>query len=395
MNPVKHIVLVLLVLVFCGVGEAAPTGLKVPDVPVTGGKRATRWRDGNVVNVQPMPGLTDPKIITWDELTQKYFDPKRTIPHPRPQELVHQAGLFKSTTQRTVDLPRVMEMLTRKSFADPKYGAREPWVQSFGNIIAEFKKIKANARATDDLLAKLEKKYPVIYSEISPYLLQLVRDDFLYSSKWDPYKDESVKGKQNDGILFVDDWVMQPDPTRHAVWNQDIGEHKGHQGATIIYADVETIKEMEFDYASYFSQIGQHYLEVYPIQGSYFKGIDPRGNEFVRMQLFLRNGLPFPYDSASYVMNILERYDENGHLLTEYYSEDKEDLNWMAGRDTYLEVRTTDGTLVGNMIVTTLDLDIKNVPERDIDRIISMKAGLGNMKRMSEDLLTKKNVARP
>lgn len=372
--------------------QATPAGLKIPDVPVTGGKKLKRSHDGNIAGVMPMPGLSKPTIISWEELTTKHYDLRRTLPKPRPQELTYTEGFIAKHKVTTIDLPRLMRTLTVKVFSDPKYHAEEYWVKSFGNIIAEFKRVKSNPRETDALLDKLEKQYPEIYAEVTPYLQQLVRDDFLYSSKWDPYKDESVKGKQNDGILFVDHWRIQADPSRLAVWNENLGEHKVYQGAAIIYADIQTIKEMERDYANYFVQVGQEYMEVYPVQGSYYRGVDANGNDFMFMQNFLRNDLPFPYESASYIMNILEYYDADGIYNTDYYSDNKEDLNWMAGRDVYFPILTMRNELVGNMIVTNLDFDIKNVPERDIDRIVGMKAGLGNMKRISEQMMDKKSA---
>ena len=363
----------------------------IPKVQITGGKKIRRGNDGNIKGVDPVPGLSHPVLITWKELSTKYFDFDRVIPSPQKEELTFVRGLLQKREITTVDLPRFMKNFTQKTFTDPKYKANEEWVKSFGNIINEFKLAKGNQRQTEKLINQLKKQYPLIYKELDPYLVQLVRDDFLYSTKWDPYKDESVKGLKNDGILFVDHWYMKKNPNRHNRWNQNLGEHKVYQGAAILYADVQTIKEMEKDYAKYFSQVGQDYLEVYPVMNSYFYGLDPRGNEFLRMELFLRNDLPFPYESASYIMNILEHYDNEDYLLADYYSSNQEDLNWMAGRDTYIPIKTTQGKLVGNMIVTVLDFDIKNVPERDIDRIVSMKAGLGNMKRISEKLLENKN----
>jgi len=371
---------------------AAKSRLTIPEVPVTGGKKLDRKKDGSVSGVQPMPGLPAPKIISWQELTTKHYKLARTIPSPTIQELTSIRGFFSKRVVTTVDLARVMKTYTQMTFTDPKYRADQEWLLSFGNVINEFKKVKGNSRRTKELINTLEKKYPAIHKKLMPYYLELIRDDFLYSKKWDPYKDESVKGKKNDGILFVDHWYMQPNPKRDLVWNQNMGEHKVYQGAAILYADVRTIKEMERDYAKYFEQVGQDYLEVYPVKGSYFRGQDPRGNDFLRMELFLRNDLPFPYESASYVMSIMERFNEDDNLVSDYYSENKEDLNWMAGRDTYFTIYTTRGELVGNMIVTVLDFDIKNIPERDIDRIVSMKAGLGNMKRLSERLLDKKKL---
>lgn len=372
--------------------SADAAGLKVPDVPVTGGKKQARASDGKVDGVEMVAGLGSAKPITWEEMAKSHFDMSHTLPYPRPQELTATQGLGNKINT-TVDIGVAMKRFAAKKFDDPKYAANEEWVKSVGNIIAEFKAIKGNSKKTDELLAKLQTTYPVIYAEIQSYLVQLVRDDFIYSAKWDPYKDESVKGKQNDGILFVDQWVIQNDPSRNPIWNKDPGEHKVYQGATLIYADVQTIKEMEKDYAKYFDQIGQNYLEVYPVPNTYFRGIDAKGNDFVRMDLFLRNDLPFPFDSAAYVMNILEHYSDDGYLLADYYSDNKADLNWMAGRDLYIPITTTKGELVGNMLVTVLDFDIKSVPERDIDRIISMKAGLGNMKRISEKLAEKKALS--
>lgn len=370
--------------------SGAKTGLKIPTVPITGGKKLKVTDKGDVAGVEPMPGISKHQTVSWETLTGKYFDLKRTLPEPKPQELISTRGMMKKEVVSTIDLPKMMRSLHQKSFTDAKYGANEEWVKSFGNIVNAFKQIKGNAKKTDALLTKLSNQYPAIYKEVSAYLPQLVRDDFLYSKKWDPYKDESVKGKQNDGILFVDHWYMQADPKRHKVWNENLGEHKVYQAAAVLYADLNTIKEMERNYANYFSQVGQDYLEVYPVPNSLYRGVDNRGNEFYRMNLFLRNDLPFPYDSASYVMNICEHYLEDGTLVADYYSENRDDLNWMAGRDTYYKIETTKNELVGWMIVTTLDFDIKNVPERDIDRIVSMKAGLGNMKRISEQLMDKK-----
>ena len=94
--------------------------------------------------------------------------------------------------------------------------------------------------------------------------------------------------------------------------------------------------------------------------------------------------LPFPYDSTKYTMKLLDYYSKEGYYISDYYSENKSDLNWMAGRDTFYKVKDSDGQFVGYLIATELGFDIKSLPERDQDRVVSIKGAWGNIKLISE-----------
>jgi hypothetical protein len=83
-------------------------------------------------------------------------------------------------------------------------------------------------------------------------------------------------------------------------------------------------------------------------------------------------------------MKLLDYYNPKGYYISDYYSQNRDSLNWMAGRDTFFNVKNTQGKFVGWLIATELDYDIKGLPERDKDRIVSIKGAWGNIKLISE-----------
>ena len=365
--------------------------LRMPQYFVTGGKiKDGKYpEDESVKTLKFAQLISNPRKINWEE-AMKFYDFSRSLPKPEKGELSYQTGFMIKKNVTTQHLPRVFEKIYNKRFTDPKYDfknsgdPKDKWVLSFGDMMLHFKSLRGKAKETEDSLKKIETKYPAIWMEVKHILPQLVRNDFLYSENWTPWEDESSKGRENDGILFIPYWKIKENKNRSLHWNKDLDQFKVYQGGVFMYSSLQKIKAVERHYQDYPKHIGMGYLEVFPLENSYMKGVDPRGNEFNGLEVYFRQDLPFPYESSKFTMKYFDFYNEDGYYISDYYSLDRNDLNWMAGRDTFFNVRTLSGNFVGWLIATELGYDIKNLPERDQDRVVSIKGAWGNIKLISE-----------
>lgn len=373
---------------------AHAAGRKIPMVEVTGGRVAGHKFKADYEKTVAdlhlvMTTSKEFRTVPWSEAT-KWFDFAKTLPVPTANELNYSLGTLNKRQVKTRYLPDVFEKLYSKQFSDPKYGLKTPpvpdedWVRSFGDMMLYFKNLRGKAPETEKALETLKTKYPAIWSEVSDVIPQLVRNDYLYSEKWDPYQTSTVKGKDGDGILFFDYWKMQPNPARSALWNNNPEEHHVYQAGVFIYATLQDIKSHERNFKEYLEYVGMGNLEVAMIGNSYIRGTDDKGDEFMGMEVWNAGALPWPYNPAAYAMKMFDYYNAKGQYVCEYYSENRADLNYMAGRDTYLEVKDSKNQPVGWLISTELDFDIKGLPEGDKDRIITIRGNWGNIKLIVE-----------
>lgn len=340
-----NLLTVTVFLAACAARPAFAAAFEMPRYSVTGGGHAAtceKYKSKSGFKTTAL--IQEPRLISWDQ-AQKDFKSSKALHEPTAQELrgsFHLAARFEELSQ----LPEMPEML------------------------ADFRNARGNAKAIAEGLARWRAK--PVWKKVSEILPSLVQDDYLWSAGWDPYKDESAKGKDNDGIYLG------------PAWTESNTQHTVLQGGVLMYASLERIKVIERDFAAYPKQVHMDYLEVSPLAGSYTRGRDAAGHEFVGLEVYFCQDLPFPYDAAKYTQKMLDHYSAQGIYVSDYYSEAGETYYWMRGRDQYFPVRDARGDVMAYFIATEITFDLKGIPESDHDRLISIKGSWGNIKRAAE-----------
>ena len=208
-------------------------------------------------------------------------------------------------------------------------------------------------------------------------LQQLLATDYLYSRKWKPGKDHP-----RDGIVTSVPWKLYDEGL--APWNSIRKKRPQiEQAACVMFADSSAIKEAENDFAAYPLDIGASYEDIRPFPGGHFKGVDDRGNPFRLVKLYFRCELPLWYPDYECDLRILSRIDEKGRLCTDLYSKSS-DFHYLAGRDVFMPLVTSDGESLGNMVVRLYGFDLDEVPDRASHRREALRGSLGNLRRRAE-----------
>ena len=155
------------------------------------------------------------------------------------------------------------------------------------------------------------------------------------------------------------------------------------QGAIFIRSDLQTIKDVENDYRHYRTNVDATYEELRPDAASFVEGLDENGQPFSALSMYIRSDLPFPYSDYELDLNVLNRVDAQGRLVTDIYSTAK-DFYWLAGRDVFLPVEASDGAFCGYLIVRVYGFDLKGVPDARKHRRAALRGSLGNLRRKVE-----------
>ena len=314
-------------------------------------------------------GVLRPREASWQELTGGHLDLGRLLPAPTPGEL-------GNGDERTVDLAVLMGWLSKAEFREEG----DDWYRSFGDLVAAFAEVRRDTEACDRLFARLQAEAPDVARKAGPYLLELVREEYLYDEDWNPNKNSP-----DDGVLFAKPWRLGQVEDRSEFWSSFGGDREVYQAAALIYADMEAIKTTESDYRNYPNRVGSRFEQIYPVSETYLTGEDPNGREYSFLRVFYESDLPFPYSSYDCNLRVLNRFDDEGRLVCDVYGE-SDDLYWMAGRDIFYPIETSDGQWVAYLLVRNLGLDIDGVPDGDGPRQDAMRGFIGNLKRMAEAL---------
>lgn len=337
--PVRRLARTVLVVLGCGVAAAADDGVE----------RARR--------------------ATWDEMAASVFDPAWIVPETRTDP-------DQPADRRPVDLLRRLRDLAARRFPARAGATIDRRTASFADLIAACRSFGADAKARDVFLDEVRRSRPEVWKECGDELLQLARDEFVRSPKWDPAKDH-----ERDGILHAAPYRIDCDGTEP--WTKVEASRSVQQGATVFFADLDAIKTAENDYTAYPSNVGAAYEWIRALPGHYVTGADPQGRPFSALRIEFRCDLPFPYSTYDCDLRILNRVDDDGHLRSDIWSAG-EDFYWMAGQDVFLPLETVDGAFAGLLAVRVLGFDLRSVPDGESDVRESLRSSLGNLKRRAE-----------
>lgn len=299
-----------------------------------------------------------PRPIEWGALGEDQFDRAWCLPDPRRAD--------------GRDLLEEMRTLVALEFeATDREGRR---MRSFGDLVRVARELDPSERVA--WLDALETRPPTILRDWGAGLRQLILDDELRSSDWEPSDD-----LDRDGLVTAETWDMRGEESEP--WTRIRVRPRMEQAAALVHADLATIKAVENDYRLYPNNAGADYEEIFPLAETYRVGRDPSDRPFSTLTIRFRCDLPFPFGGYTTVLDILSRFDEDGTLVTDIHSA-SDDFHWLAGRDVFLPVESSDGEWVTTLVVRHFGFDLDGVPDKSKNRREALRGTLGNLKRNAE-----------
>lgn len=322
---------------------------------------------------------TNPRPLSWKGLTERFHLAER-IPPALPEDLRYTTGTLSKKAIVTSDLGRTVPEWLALEFREPRFGHVEPRAQSVGNILQAFSGTKKTLSAEQEALDKLRTAFPQVWEEVKGFLPEWVKDDFLYSASWDPYKTGSPESADNDGILERPPLLMRSDVARSG-YSTPAKDRKIFQASAPIYAPLEAIITAENAFRDYPRQVGSNYQEVYPIKDTYFAGMDPDGKPFTLYDVSFTQK-PFMLATLSFVLRQFIHYEGDRLVMENLLLEG--DMNYLRLKIFYDPIRTTEGSIIGYVKTELLDVDVKTLPMSDKDRSAGARGDVGNIKRAAE-----------
>ena len=299
-----------------------------------------------------------PKRIELEELSPAYFDRAWSLPLRR--------------TDGGRDLALEMETLSRVRV---EYQEQDGVVvRTVGDLVSETRRLSRKER--EEWFAELEQRAPSFCQDWGAALRQLVMDDRLKSKRWKPAQDHD-----RDGILTTaGSWNLANEAA--PIWKGLEVTPNIEQAAILMQAPLQTIKAAESDYRRYYGDPGTAYKRIYPVANSYVRGSAEDGCEFASLRVFVRSDLPFPFSYYDCDVRQLH-YVVDGKPMTDVYSL-SEDFHWLAGRDVYVPLRTSDDQIAGWIVVRLYGFDLDGIPDKPKHRREALRGSMGNLKRRAE-----------
>jgi hypothetical protein len=178
--------------------------------------------------------------------------------------------------------------------------------------------------------------------------------------------------------LWVSDahWTIGT-ANRTGFWSEEHGRMEVYMGAALVHAPLDRIRRHGRDFAAYLAAFTDDYECVFPVEGTYtFGGCG--ADAWVYVEVFGRFKQVFGCPSHDGHLHMLEHWSRE-HLVVEYYDSNPDSL-WLAGRDTWFEVRDK-GELKGWLVVMELGFDIGDCWDRPGDVQDSIRKNLEYTKK--------------
>jgi hypothetical protein len=310
-----------------------------------------------------------PRTVTWDEMSRDVFRSEWILPEGLPIEAKEGSG---PAWDLAVKMPELARLVVPPSATD----ASAP--RCLGDVVRDMRLARKEGRDADAVIARVKTAQPELWTAIEPCANEILHDDKLFSKKWDPDDDDA-----RDGFCFARPLTIAK--VGKAPWKDFDGSKLVHQAVQLIHADLEAIKAAENDFPAYKKRPKNTYEWIYPLEGSYVRGTDDKGHPFAALCMFFESDLPFPFSTYKCDLHILSRTDAHGDFVCDIYSP-HEDWLWMAGRDVFVPLRSSDGAWQATVMVRWFGFDMKGVPDGDDDRRAALRSGAGALKRDAEAL---------
>jgi hypothetical protein len=265
--------------------------------------------------------------------------------------------------------------LTMPTLLAERFDAPQPWMQSFGDIVAHHRTRGGDRAALDAVLAELRDAAPALHARIGRLLEDVLDARALANPAWNPNRE-----LRDDGIHFGPLLARQSSATEP--WKSHSGARTFHQAVTFVNADLDAILGAIHDYATSFRDPGTSYERLEPMPDSMLIGSMPELGPFATLRVRVRSDLPFPFTHYDCDLRVLHSLEERT-LVTDIYSPSA-DFRWFAGKDWYLPVRDSAGAWQGTLIVRMSGFDLSGVPDGDDDRMTGTRTALGSVRRRAE-----------
>lgn len=334
------------------------------------------------------PLVVTPRTVAWDELVRTGFDVAWILPAElpvAPRSSDDDAALRGAPGVAL--LPHVRALLAERGT-----GASASTLRSFGDVAAAVRRAEKDARtnverraARERIFAEVARCEPELWSAIGACARELCASERLAERSWNPDQDDPC-----DGLWFAQPLSLAG--VRSEPWRSIDGSQLLQQACTLVFADLDAIKAAENDYTAYPARPGASYESIGPVAESYVRGKDARGEDFAALKLRFRCDLPFPFSHYDCELAILNRLDRDGLVRCDIVSRSK-DFLWLAGRDTFVPVSTSDGAWVATLVVREFGFDLRGVPDGDDARRAGLRASLGSLKREAEALFAARGDA--
>ena len=338
-------------------------------IPVTG---CLKLDDQRKKCIEPV--AEKPSHLAWEKAKERVGSDTR-IPHPGKKQLSYKTGQVFQKEIQTVDLAQQVPKWLSFRFEPPAYNVPEPWMQSVGNMLEKFQETRGDAQAQERLLKQLKTEAPDVWEQVLGFLPEWVHDDYLYSSNWSPENTGKPGKSKNDDILERPPFLLPSSPA---------GSEKGrkvYQACAPVYTSMEDLLAAESDFRNYHKQAEANYLEVFPVEGTYFSGKNPDGFPYMLYDISYHQK-PLALWNLRFVLRQFlhkqgDRWQMENHLR-------QGDMNHLRIRIFYDPITTLDGKVIGYVKTEWLDVDIKGLPDRDADRMAGARGDVGNIKLMAE-----------
>jgi hypothetical protein len=345
------------------------------NIPLTG---CLKLADDGKACAEPV--TMKPARADWAAV-QSRLDTRVRIPVPGAAQLAYTSGKLRKKSIRTEDLSSEVPRWLALRFDDPAFGATEDWVRSTGNLLEAFHGTRGNAQKQKELLGRLEKEFPEIWQEVRPFLAEWARDDYLYSDAWKPTEIGNPEPAENDGILERPPFLL-PEGGKAGDGSQEQGvNRKVYQACAPIYATLQDLFTAENGFRDYYQQAGSNYLDVYPLKGGAFCGMDAAGLPFLLFDVSFHQKPVALWNLKFTLRQLLHqdggRWQMENHLL-------EGDMNYLRLRIFYDPILNAQGNTIGYVKTEWMDIDIKSLPDSDPDRQAGARGDVGNIKRVAE-----------
>lgn len=277
----------------------------------------------------------------------------------------------------TEDLPARARRLAAARFPSRSGEPDAPEADlSLGDAVARLFEVRGDRPAIDRLLRTLRRESPALSRDAGLLLEQLARTASLDGGDWDPDEDA-----EDDGIFLAASLDLSR--VDAPPWNDLDGSSALEQACCLMRADVDAIKAAEGAYPDYPDDVGAAYLAVHPVAGSLVVGEDEDDGPFQGLRVFSKADLPFPFTSYDCELRLLTRVGVEGLVVTDLHATN-DDFLWLAGRDVYVPLESSDGAFVAMLVVRQFGFDLAGVPDGDGDRQAATRGTLGNLRLRAE-----------
>lgn len=288
----------------------------------------------------------------------------------------------KKNSERVTDLFRQISTIDYSKM-DPaprvlKWGTSEFHFKNFGDLVKFLKRVQSESGSIESGTRILSRDYPEIWREVRDFLPLIFPGISLK-------QDQARNPFQSFRVVNGDSGIANYSAIKRQDKISSGREGREYQQIGLfINADLNRIKTVERDMEEYRRFSGLHYVAALPSTKKHFFGVDEKGDEFFSLEIYFCQKPQKFLRAVCFTMKMIDYFDVENHFVNEYYTLPEGDLHWMAGRDTFFKINSSDGEFLGFLIASECGFDIKWIPETNAQRSKSLVRFWANIKERAE-----------